>query len=198
MKKIIEKRNYIILIIIIVLLFWIFNNKNKTFVESFDLNDKVLTVIIYEKIDDKKVINKIEKICDKWEKSKKKVNYLNSYAVKELIDYFNKTGIKKYLINEDGNISAGKRYKNDKYSVSILNPKNGDILRIVKLENESMVTVKDDNNSVSVIYKDNAEAFRICTELFNLGVDEGKKICGELKCEAFWYIDGKVYETKNK
>ena len=178
--------------------FWIFNNKNKTFVESFDLNDKVLTVIIYEKIDDKKVINKIEKICDKWEKSKEKVSYLNSYAVKELIDYFNKAGIKKYLVNEDGNVSVGKRYKKDKYSVSILNPKNEDILKIVKLENESMITIKDDNNSVSVIYKDNVEAFRICSQLFNLGVDEGKKLCDELGCEAFWYIDEKVDETKNK
>lgn len=180
------------------LLFWIFNNRNRTFIESFDLNDKVLTVIIYEKIDVKKVTNNIEKICNKWEKKKEKVNYLNSYAVKEIIRYFNKSGIKKYLINEDGNVSAGKRYSKDKYSVSILNPENEDILKIVKLENESMITVKDDNNSVSVIYKDNIEAFRIGVQLFNLGIDEGKKVCDELGCKAFWYIDGKVDETKNK
>ena len=158
------------------------------------MNNKVLTVIIYEKINEKKVINKIRNICDKW--NEKKSDYSNSYAVKDLIKYFDKSGIKKYLINEDGNVSAGKRYSDDKYSVSVMNPKNGDILKIVKLENESMVTVKDDKNLVSVIHKDNAMALKIGNKLFDLGMDEGKKICAKLKCKAIWYNNGEVFESE--
>ena len=71
-------------------------------------------------------------------------NIVSSYATSEVIDYFKDLKIKKYIINDDGNIIAGERYNNGKYKCSISDSLNKKVLKIVNIENESMYTL---NNS---------------------------------------------------
>lgn len=90
LKKIVDKRNYIILFIIIILIIWIlwaliFNN-NEAYMESFNYYGETITFKVYDKVNHKKLTNDINNIYKKYEN----VNDLNgelSEDEKALIEY---------------------------------------------------------------------------------------------------------------
>lgn len=68
LKKIIDKRNYIILFIIFILIIWIlFFNKNEIYLESFEYYGEVITYKVYDKVNHKKLTDEINKIYKKYE-----------------------------------------------------------------------------------------------------------------------------------
>lgn len=68
LKKIIDKRNYIILFIIFILIIWIlFFNKKEIYLESFEYYGEVITYKVYDKVNHKKLTDEINKIYKKYE-----------------------------------------------------------------------------------------------------------------------------------
>ncbi len=89
MKKIIEKRNYIILFVIIVLIIWImFFNKREIYLKSFNYFDETITYKIYNNIDKNKVTKDINDIYKKYENYNAKINNnINDENIYSLIEY---------------------------------------------------------------------------------------------------------------
>ena len=89
MKKIIEKRNYIILFVIIVLIIWImFFNKREIYLKSFNYFDETITYKIYNNIDKNKVTKDINNIYKKYENYNAKINNnINDENIYSLIEY---------------------------------------------------------------------------------------------------------------
>ena len=177
-KKIIDKRNYIILFVIIILIIWIlFFNKKEIYIKSFNYFDKVITYKVYDKVNHKQITDDINNIYKKYEKMDFKGelsedekalieygkiiyyksngyiditdgklvdkikneeeykfktdienvkitdNYLindisfnfseiiSSYATNDVLYYFKQNDITKYIVSDDGDITAGKYYK---------------------------------------------------------------------------------------
>ncbi len=189
-------------------------------VKSFTFNGEVITMVFYEKNIDKKVFNDINRIYKNYEpksldsngiylemksflKSNSKYDDVqfdvsSSIATSKAIKYLKEKKIKKYIINENGNISAGKKYSKDKYIVSALDPKDGKLLKIIGLENESMVTLNELNDtydSIIVISKDNVTANILAHYLYYLDIDSGKTLAQMYNCEAFWYYNNEVSMT---
>lgn len=262
MKFLVSKRNYIILLVIVLLVIWILVNllgKNEIFLKSFNSLDEPITIKVYDKINEDKVSNDIDKILKKFLKNKKNkelkeygrilyakskgyVDITNtelvkalrtgesynfktrinddfddynfemiksSYAVSEICDYFKQNDIKRYIINEGGNVIAGEGY-DGKYKVSLNKYDSQKILNIVLLENKSLYTlnksdeiedymvnpktskVSDNFDSVSVIANDNLTADMIVRTLFLMSEDEGKEFIKDYDAEALWQKDGKV------
>ena len=279
-KKIIDKRNYIILFIIIILIIWIlFFNKKEIYIKSFNYFDKVITYKVYDKVNHKQITDDINNIYKKYEKMDFKGelsedekalieygkiiyyksngyiditdgklvdkikneeeykfktdienvkitdNYLindisfnfseiiSSYATNEVLYYFKQNDITKYIVSDDGDITAGKYYDKGKYSVSINNPSDNEILDIVYLENKSMATrntvsefrsyminpktskKESKYDSVVVIANDNLTANMLANSLYLMDEDEGKKMVEDYHGEALWVIDDKIIKT---
>ena len=246
MKFLVSKRNYIILLVIVLLVIWILVNllgKNEIFLKSFNSLDEPITIKAYDKINENKVSNDIDKILKKflqnkknkelkeygrilYAKSKGYVDITNtelvkalrtgesynfemiksSYAVSEICDYFKQNDIKRYIINEGGNVIAGEGY-DGKYKVSLNKYDSQKILNIVLLENKSLYTlnksdeiedymvnpktskVSDNFDSVSVIANDNLTADMIVRTLFLMSEDEGKEFIKDYDAEALWQKD---------
>jgi len=282
LKKIIDKRNYIILfiIIILILIIFVFNTKVKEHMKSFYYFSETITIKIYSSKNPDKIFNDIEKIYKKYNdyyknpnnnidkelikilkygkklyketnglidittnqlienvsnhkdynfvstiddlnfKDKATLNNINldsiigSYATKKVIDYLNQKEINQYLINEDGNISAGKHYNNQKYAISI-NTKSNKILDIVYLENKSMATKgntdkfktymvnpltgkKTDGNKIVVVIANNPNlANMLANTLYLMDIESGEKFIQKYDAEVFWYTnDSKIKMTK--
>lgn len=275
MKKIIDKRNYIILFIIIILIIWIlFFNKQTVYIKSFNYFGNTITYEIYDKVNHKKVDNDInniykaytkkvdKKLSDemyslieygkllyyetdgyiditsgkliKYLKNNKKYNFqtqidkvniknqtlkndidfnldniITTYATNDVIYYFKQNDIKHYLINENGDITAGKRYK-DKYKIGI-NKINGDLLHVVLLENKAMATrnksddfksymvnpktskIEKKYDSVVVIANNNLTANMLSNTLYLMDKEEGKKFIEKYNAEALWIDDEITY-----
>ena len=69
MKFLVSKRNYIILLVIVLLVIWILVNllgKNEIFLKSFNNLDEPITIKVYDKINEDKVSNDIDKILKKF------------------------------------------------------------------------------------------------------------------------------------
>ena len=69
MKFLVSKRNYIILLVIVLLVIWILVNllgKNEIFLKSFNSLDEPITIKVYDKINEDKVSNDIDKILKKF------------------------------------------------------------------------------------------------------------------------------------
>ena len=279
-KKIIDKRNYIILFVIIILIIWIlFFNKKEIYIKSFNYFDKVITYKVYDKVNHKQITDDINNIYKKYEKMdfkgelsedekalieygkiiyyksngyiditdgklvdkikneeeykfktdieniKIKDNYLindisfnfseiiSSYATNDVLYYFKQNDITKYIVSDDGDITAGKYYDKGKYSVSINNPSDNEILDIVYLENKSMATrntvsefrsyminpktskKESKYDSVVVIANDNLTANMLANSLYLMDEDEGKKMVEDYHGEALWVIDDKIIKT---
>lgn len=175
MKSIIDKRNYLILFVIIVLSFFILFNKEEIYVNSFNKDDKNITVMIYENVGN--ISKDLKKIID---------NSKNDVIAYDIKNYLKSKNIHKYLINEDGDITAGKRYGKYKYKISINDPHDGKVLKIVSLENESMVTYKDDYNCTCIIGKD-------IVKISNIKNNIDKNDYNDM--EVLWYKDGKITMT---
>lgn len=270
-KKIIDKRNYLILFIIVILLVWIlFFNKKEIYVKSFNYFDKVITFKIYDNVNHKQVTNDINNIYKKYENYdfkgkltddekalieygkilyfktdgyidittgelienlKNNRNYefktdiekieikdgkltrnisfnfdnvLSCYATNDVLYYFKQNDITKYIVNEDGDITAGKHYQSGKYDISISNPNNDKVLKIVSFENKSMITrnyvpeiksyminpknskVEHKYDSVVVIAKDNLTASMLADSLYLMDMEDGKKLLSDYNGEALW------------
>ena len=279
-KKIIDKRNYIILFVIIILIIWIlFFNKKEIYIKSFNYFDKVITYKVYDKVNHKQITDDINNIYKKYEKMDFKGelsedekalieygkiiyyksngyiditdgklvdkikneeeykfktdienvkitdNYLindisfnfsdiiSSYATNDVLYYFKQNDITKYIVSDDGDITAGKYYDKGKYSVSINNPSDNEILDIVYLENKSMATrntvsefrsyminpktskKESKYDSVVVIANDNLTANMLANSLYLMDEDEGKKMVEDYHGEALWVIDDKIIKT---
>ena len=211
MKFIIEKRNYIILFLIIILCFWIISIKNnRVFLKSFYFNGKTITINIYDKVNINKVSKKIKSIYKKYENLKKIKEYdisveddnydsiLLSYATENVIKYFKNYKIKKYIINEAGNIITGKKYGDNKYSISVNNPNNDEILEIVSLENECMVTVNNgDYDSLVVIGYDIVKTNIFAQEIKTLSIEDGKENALKNSYAVLWYDGKNILMTDN-
>ena len=267
MKKIIEKRNYIIWAIVIILLIFItlqiFNNKYE-YSKSYNYFDHHIVVKIYE---NKDVFSDIDKIYKKYEKAinghndkllNKIINYgkeiykntdgyvdiskgkltsgqvdhfttkinelsakmkddidassiIGGYATNEVVNYLKKNNIDKYLISDDGDITAGTYYTNGKYKVSISDADNSKILAIASLENKSMVTRRSDDKIKSymvnpieskvtkkydtiIVVSDNVNvATMLADALYLMDRQDGKALVKKYDASAFWYVDGKTY-----
>lgn len=134
------KRNYIIFFIIILLVIFLICQRIgiKEYAKTYEYFDHKITLKIYE---NKNIFNDVDKIL------KKSDNSVN--AVKKIQKYLKTKKIDKYIINDNGDITAGKHYKRDKFKISI-NYEN-DVLDIVEIKNESMVTRKDCTYKMIVI-----------------------------------------------
>ncbi len=214
MQFIIERRNYIILILIFILSFWIICLKNdRIFLKSYNFKDKTITIVIYDRVNVKKVSNEIKKIYKKYEKIKDlstlningelldkadKMNVIFSFSTNEVTKYLKKAKIYKYIINADGNIITGKRYGNDKYNISINDVNSDKVLKIVSLENESMVTINNEKyDSLVVIGSDIINTNLVGEAIKSLSVEDGKAIALKYNCEVLWYFNNKISLSKN-
>lgn len=281
LKKIIDKRNYIILFVIIILIIWVlFFSKTKTYIKTFNFNEENITFKIYDKVNHKKLTKDIENIYKKYEnvnslsgklteeeknlieygkiayyktngyiditsgkllenlkndkeydfkseiekieiKNNKLVNdidfnfdsIIGSYATNEVLYYFKQNNIEKYIVSEDGDITTGKHYSKGKYSVSITNPNNGNLIEIISLENKSMATrnkstefksymvnpktsqKENKYDSVVVIAKDNLTANMLVNSLYLMDIEEGKKLLEDYHGEALWIKGDEIIKT---
>ena len=209
-KKIIDKRNYIILLVILFLIIWIlFFSKNKAYIESFNYEDEVITFSVYDKVNHKKLtadINNIYKedvdfddlkdIAKKMDTDYESIKV--SYVTDMVLDYFKENGIEKYIINESGNIIAGKHYNNEKYKVSISNPTTDEVIGIAILENKAMVTKNDGlYDSVVVICDDNLMAKILVNRLQSLDINDGRTLAKKYECEILWLDSEEIIKTES-
>ena len=281
LKKILYKRNYIILFIIIILIIWIlFFNKNEPYMETFNYYGEDITFRVYDKVDHKKLTKDIDNIYKKYEdvdnlsgkvdedekslieygkiayyktygyiditsgellkhlknneeydfkseienvivEDDKLVNDINfnfdniigSYATNDVLYYFKQNDIKKYIVNENGDVTTGDYYDNGKYTVSINNLNTDEILAVVELENKAIATrnksddfqsymvnpktSKKENkyDSVVVIVNDNLTANMLVNAIYLMDLDEGKNLISEYPAEALWIKGDQIIKT---
>ena len=137
-------------------------------------------------------------------------NIMASYATGDVIDYFNLMGIKKYIINIDGDIIAGSKYSDKNYSISISDPSSSKVLKIVNFQNKSMTTLSGENmvnlktssleklyDTVVVISDDILTSNMVANNVYFLSVEEGKEVAKKFGSEILWYKDGQIYMTDN-
>ncbi len=177
--------------------------------------DELITNIMND--EDFKFKSSVDKLDFKDETTLKNINIdalVGAFATRKVETYLKEHGIDKYIINEDGNIIAGKRYDNNKFKISI-NDTNGAILDIVTLENQSMavkgntsvfkaymvnpLTSKKEGESkiVAVIADDINTANFLSNVLYLMNIEDGKKFIKSYDAEAFWQTsDGKKEMTK--
>lgn len=129
--------------------------------------------------------------------------------------YLESVGIDKYIINAGGNVKVGEHYNNNLYKIGIEKPikDSDDIYKVVKLENESVVTsgnyeryyeyngkiyhhIIDPKTlypasfmrSVTVITKDSGYADILAKILFLMPIEDGERYVNNMKnVEAIWY-----------
>jgi len=154
-----ENINKIIFIVILILLFVIFYlnlSREKEYIKSF--NDTKI-IKIYTNKNAEKIYPRIENENDN-DKIKK---ILNEY------------GIDKFILNNNGKITAGEHYNSDKYLVSIV--MDNEIKDIVSIENESMYIYETDNTLIAAINKTMKDAEKdIAHYLTQEKLDERKTI----------------------
>ncbi|MBR2840493.1 MAG: hypothetical protein IKF01_01330 [Bacilli bacterium] len=201
MKTLIEKRNYIIIFIIAFLLFFIFMGKNEVYVDTFKFDKNIITVMIYDRIDKNNVKKNIKDICRKdYRKNVKKIadNYdlYGGYISMKIKEYFKSKKIDKYIINENGDITTGKRYNDTAYKISI-NDSDNKVLKIVNLVNENISTIRDGEDSISVIGKDIVKNKIYKYMLNDVSTDEGKEIIKDKDIAVLWYRDGNITMSDN-
>lgn len=127
--------NYLIfgiIVILLILVIYIYVTKEKEVIKTFR-NDGVQMVKIYTNKNPDKILAAISKETDSDKMAKK----------------LEKMGVSKFIINNNGAITAGKHYSDGKYAVSIV--KKNRVTDVVYLENESLyISQKDDVLSASI------------------------------------------------
>ena len=265
LKKIVDKRNYIILFVIIILIIWVmwslFFGKNKPYIESFNYYSETITFMVYDDVDHKKLTDEINNIYKKYEdmdfdgelsedekslieygkilyyKTDGYIDVTDGELISNLKDgkeydfksdiekldsdnlsddislnfdsiigsyYFKQNDIKKYVVNENGDIAAGDYYDDGKYAISINKPNSDEVMDIVYLENKAMATrsksdefesymvspksSKKENkyDSVIVIANDSLTANMLVNSLYIMDKDEGEKLVLDYNGEAMW------------
>ena len=140
-------------------------------------------------------------------------NVIGSYATNEVLNYFKQNDIKKYIVSENGDISAGEYYDSGNFKVSINKPNSNGILEVVYLENKSMASRYNTNkfeaymvnpktskkeskyDGVIVISSDNLTANMLVNSLFLMDIDEGKKMALDYSSEAMWIDGNEIVKT---
>ena len=140
-------------------------------------------------------------------------NVIGSYATNEVLNYFKQNDIKKYIVSENGDISAGEYYDSGNFKVSINKPNSNGILEVVYLENKSMASRYNTNkfeaymvnpktskkeskyDGVIVISSDNLTANMLVNSLFLMDIDEGKKMVLDYSSEAMWIDGNEIVKT---
>ncbi len=263
MKKIIDKRNYIILGIIILLLIFILIQictKKEEYSYNYNYFDHYIVVKIYE---DKDVFSAIDDIYQKYDDAINGKNddlleeiiaygqdiydqtdgyvdiskgqfdgdgdfttkiddltpdmeddievsdIIGALATSEVIDYLKENNIDKFLISDDGDISAGQHYSSNSYKVSI--SYEDEVLEIATIENESMVTRSNSDetksyminpienkitkkyDTVVVIADDVKEASMLANALYLMDREDGEELIKEYDASALWFVDDEIY-----
>ncbi len=231
MKKIVEKRNYIILgiiIVLVILLFWLNLNKDKLFIKSFNFFDEVITLEFYGKRDalsdvsdilkkyqgyydgdfDKGSLKMIAYGKDIYDDGFKNIladniniNEVSTYKNMNLkyiagpfsaymiSSYFKDNNISNYLINENGNVIAG-RDKN--YSVSI-SDNEGNVLGIVYLKDKCMVTKYINDRLIVVIADDILKANKMGYILSNMSISSSFEYLKDTNVYVLFKENGEVF-----
>lgn len=157
MKFLKENLNFIIfgiILILLVVIIFLYFFKEKEIIKTFN-NDGVQMIKIYTNKNADKIFSKIEKETDS--------NKISTMLRNE--------GVDKFIINNNGAITAGKHYDGDKYLVSLV--KKDKVVDIVRLENESLFVSEKDDILVAVIHKDLSKAKTISNKcLDDKQVDE--------------------------
>ena len=90
LKKVIEKRNYIILFIIIILVIWVvwsvFFHKNEPYIKTFNYYGETITYKVYDNVNNKKLTDDINNIYKKYENVNELSGEVNEDE-KSLIEY---------------------------------------------------------------------------------------------------------------
>ena len=162
--------------------------------KEYDFKSDIENVIVK----DNKLVNDINFNFD---------NIIGSYATNDVLYYFKQNNITKYIVNEDGDVTVGEHYSNDKYTVSINNPNTDEIMDIAIIENKTIATrnttddfksymvnpktSKKENkyDSVVVIANDNLTANMLANAIYLMDLEDGKKLIEQYPAEALW-IDG--------
>lgn len=117
LKKVIEKRNYIILFIIIILVIWVvwsmFFHKNEPYIKTFNYYGEEITFKVYDKVNHKKLTEDINNIYKKYENDDELSGKVNEEE-QALIEYGK---IAYYKTDGYIDITSGKlinNIKNDK------------------------------------------------------------------------------------
>lgn len=170
------KRNYVIFFIIILLIIFLICQRTgiKEYSKTYKYFNHSIVLKIYE---NKNIFDNVDKIFKKSDN--------NVQAINDVVNFLKKNNIDKYIINDNGDITAGRHYKNDKFKISI-NYDNS-VLDIVSIKNESMVTRKDCTYKMVVVIggdlkKVTNTADRFCKDG---EVPKGYK--------TFWYDGNKLY-----
>lgn len=134
-------------------------------------------------------------------------NIIGSYATNEVLYYFKQNDIKKYIVSEDGDITAGEYYDDGKYTISINKPDSDEVLYLINLEDKSIATrntvsefksyminpktskKESKYDGVVVIADDNLTANMLVNSLYLMDIDEGKKLVNDYHAEALWISD---------
>ena len=227
MRIIIEKRNYIILFIILLLIVWIFFSNRKAYVKSFNFNGITITYVIYDKVNSDKISKNIDEIYEIYKrkaldkKEKKYIfnqtdgyfdeteKYMACFSTDEVLKYFKYVGISRYMVNIDGDVILGDKYSNNKYSVSIHDPADNSILKILYFNNKALSStnyfdnlknlkgIRKDYDMISVLCDDIVTSNLISNYLYYLSIEEGKKVLLKNKCDGLWYKGSKIYTSSN-
>lgn len=168
--------------------------------EEYDFKSEIENVIV----EDDKLVNDINFNFD---------NIIGSYATNDVLYYFKQNDIKKYIVNENGDVTTGDYYDNGKYTVSINNPNTDEILAVVELENKAIATrnksddfqsymvnpktSKKENkyDSVVVVANDNLTANMLVNAIYLMDLDEGKNLISEYPAEALWIKGDQIIKT---
>ena len=141
--------NYIIFAIIVILMIIVvvlYFSKEKEVIKTFK-NEGTQVLKIYTNKNPDKIFKKIgdENNSDK------------------IVKILKENGVEKFILNNNGSVTAGTHYSGGKYAVSIV--KNNKVTDIVYLENESLYINEDDNNLAAAINKSYNEAKKDAEEL---------------------------------
>lgn len=137
-----------------------------------NLSENMKSLKEYSKLVNLKTDNLVEDNVD---------DIIASYVTNEVIYYFKQNNIKKYIVNENGNVTVGKHYNNSKYKISINN-------YILNLENKSVATYKN----ITVISNDNLTADMLSKTLNNTDYESGIKLLKKYKSYGLWIEENKM------
>lgn len=127
---------------------------------------------------------------------------LASYATSEVIDYFDLLGIKKYIVNIDGDVIAG--YSKDGFNISLHDTDNS-LLKVVSFSDKSISSMNNKKSTfgdglydgIWVISDDILTSNMLSNYLYYLSIEDGKEVSSKFGSEALWYKDGEFYMTEN-
>lgn len=168
---------------------------------NLNINSNKYTLVDKDIIKIAKEFKKIEELSNKklgtldinnnHIKGKINLNFLKkAYANKKIETYLKTAKTTSYIISSGSNISLGNYNKG--YKVGLESP-NGDIVKVLKLKNTSVVTATQINNQnglydgVAVIASDNMKATIFSNALLFINKEEGLVLAKKNNLKVIWY-----------